>query len=209
MRPRVKICGITRAEDAAEAVRLGADALGFVFWAQSPRVVSPDVARAIAASVPPLVARVGVFVDAPVAEVITIARLVGLDAVQLHGDELVDAYAGVPARIIKAVVLDADDDLERAARLPPHVTPLIDAADRAKRGGTGRIADWSSAAGLARRRPVMLAGGLSAENVAEAIRVVRPWAVDVSSGVESAPGIKSTERLEQFFAAIGGRSEEA
>jgi len=105
MRPRVKICGITRAEDAALAVRLGADALGFVFWSRSPRLVHPDAARAVAATVPVLVARVGVFVDARPQEVTRIVRHVGLDAVQLHGEESVEAYADVPARIIKAVVL--------------------------------------------------------------------------------------------------------
>jgi phosphoribosylanthranilate isomerase len=209
MRPRVKICGMTRAGDAALAVQMGADAVGFVFWPESPRAVTPDVARAIAATVPPLVARVGVFVNAPAREVTEIVRSVGLDAVQLHGDEPVDAYASVPARIIKAVVLESAADVERAAALPAHVTPLVDAADRIRRGGTGSLADWSYAAELAGRRLVMLAGGLTAENVAEAVRVVRPWAVDVSSGVETTPGVKSAERLAQFFAAVTGRSEEA
>ncbi|HUL73010.1 MAG TPA: phosphoribosylanthranilate isomerase [Vicinamibacterales bacterium] len=208
MRPRVKICGITRVEDAALAARLGADALGFVFWPESPRAISPAAARLVAAAVPPLVARVGVFVNASPAEVADVARRVGLDAVQLHGDEPAEAYASVPARLIKAVVLHDEGDVDRAAALPPHVTPLVDAADRAQRGGTGRLADWQRAADLARRRPVMLAGGLTAENVADAIRLVRPWAVDVSSGVETTPGVKNAERLTRFLAAIGHGSED-
>lgn len=202
MRPRIKVCGITRAEDASAAVRFGAAALGFVFWPRSPRAVSVQVARAIAGEVPPFVARIGVFVDAPADEVARIADEVGLDGVQLHGDERVDAYAALKARLIKAVTLESDHDVEQAAALPSHVTTLIDAADRIRRGGTGQVADWTQAAALAARRAVILAGGLNAANVAEAIRHVRPWGLDISSGVESAPGIKSAERLELFFAAV-------
>ncbi|HYN07903.1 MAG TPA: phosphoribosylanthranilate isomerase [Vicinamibacterales bacterium] len=202
MTPRIKVCGITRAEDASEAVRLGAAALGFVFWPKSPRVLSVRAARDIAAGVPLLVARIGVFVDAPADEVARIADEVGLDGVQLHGDERVDRYERVKSRLIKAVSLETDEDVARAATLPAHVTTLVDAADRVRRGGTGRVADWSQAAALASRRPVILAGGLTPENVGEAVRAVRPWALDVSSGVETAPGIKSRERLEAFFAAV-------
>lgn len=199
---RVKICGITRPEDAALAVELGADAVGFVFWPRSPRVVGEEVARSIAASLPALVARVGVFVDSDPASVRRIVEQVGLDVVQLHGAERVDDYRALPVRLIKAVTLDADADVERAAGLPPHVTVLVDATDPVKRGGTGRAADWGRAAALARRRPIMLAGGLSAENAAEAVRVVQPWAVDVSSGVESSPGVKSREKLLGLFASL-------
>jgi len=203
MKPtRVKICGITRPEDAALAVELGADAVGFVFWPRSPRVVGEAVARSIAASLPALVARVGVFVDADPESVRRIVEQVGLDVVQLHGAERVDDYRALPVRLIKAVTLDGDADVEQAAALPPHVTVLVDATDPVKRGGTGRAADWSRAAALARRRPIMLAGGLSAENAADAVRVVRPWAVDVSSGVESSPGVKSREKLLGLFASL-------
>ena len=171
MTPRIKVCGITRVEDASEAVRLGATALGFVFWPKSPRAVSVQAAREIARAVPPFVARVGVFVDASVEDVTRIAGDLGLDGVQLHGDERVDRYDGVKARLIKAVFLESGDDVERAAT-------------------------------LAARRPIILAGGLTPENVPIAINCVRPWALDVSSGVESAPGIKSHERLAAFFAAV-------
>jgi len=199
---RVKICGLTRREDAALAVELGADAVGFVLWPRSPRVVSEQLARAIAASLPALVARVGVFVDAPVEDVRRIVDFVGLDVVQLHGTERVDDYRALPVRLIKSVTLDSDADVERAAALPSHVTVLVDATDPAKRGGTGRSADWKRTAVLARRRPIMLAGGLSPENAAEAVQIVKPWALDVSSGVESAPGVKSPEKLKRLFAAL-------
>ena len=199
---RVKICGLTRAEDAADAVRLGASALGFVFWPPSPRVVTADAARAIAAPLPALVARVGVFVDAPPADVLEIVRQVGLDVVQLHGGEDVEAYAALPVRLIKAVTLDSTADVDRAADLPAAVTVLVDAPDPVRRGGTGRAANWTWAAALARRRPVMLAGGISADNVADAVRAVRPWAIDVSSGVEIAPGVKSADRMRSLFRVL-------
>jgi phosphoribosylanthranilate isomerase len=201
-RPRVKICGITREDDARLAVSLGADAIGFVFWERSPRAVSAARARVIADSLPPFVTRVGVFVNAPPHEVQALVAAVGLDAVQLHGDEPVESYGPVTARLIRVVVFDTVTALEAALALPGHVTPLVDAADRERRGGTGLLADWSGAAALAAARPAVLAGGLTADNVGRAMREVRPWALDVSSGVEQAPGIKSPEKLAAFFDAV-------
>ena len=200
---RVKICGITRLEDAAEAVRLGASALGFVFWPASPRVVTVDVARAIVRALPESVDRVGVFVDAPVDAVRDIVEQVGLNVVQLHGGEDVAAYGTLPVRLIKSATLESAADVERAARLPADVAVLVDAVDPVRRGGTGRAADWEWAAALARLRPVILAGGLTPANIAEAVRAVGPWAVDVSSGVESAPGVKDREKMMRLFAALG------
>jgi phosphoribosylanthranilate isomerase len=201
-RVRVKICGLTRAEDAARAIALGADAVGFVLWPASPRALAAADAAVIARALPPLVVRVGVFVDTPPEDVAAIVRDVGLDAVQLHGDEDAASYAGVPARVIKAVAVDDASDLDRARALPDFVTPLVDVRDPARRGGTGRTANWTAAAALARSRPIILAGGLTAENVADAVRTVAPWAIDVSSGVEQAPGIKSESRLAAFFDAL-------
>ena len=202
MRPRLKICGLTRAEDAAAAVRGGADAVGFVLWTRSPRAVSPDTARAIARQLPALVTRVGVFVNTPPDEVGALVRYVGLDAVQLHGDEPVEPYLALGVRIIRAVAAgDAPAD-ELARRFPDAVTILVDALDRERRGGTGQLADWEFAAALARLRPIVLAGGLTAGTVSDAIRQVRPWALDVSSGVESVPGVKDPERLARFFAQV-------
>lgn len=202
MKPvRVKVCGITRAEDATRAAELGATAVGFVLWEPSPRAVSVLAAARLAAAVPAGVSRIGVFVDATPAEVSRAVREVGLDAVQLHGDEPVGEFFGVAARLLKAVTLETREDVDAAAGLPAEVTVLVDATDRVRRGGTGRRADWSLAAALSARREVWLAGGLTVENVAEAIRHVRPAAVDVSSGVESSPGVKDATRLAAFLAA--------
>jgi len=202
MTPRIKVCGITRVEDAAAAAELGAAAVGFVFWPRSPRRIPIETAREIGGILPPFVARIGVFVDMPADDVVRIVDDARLDGVQLHGDEKTDQYRKLKARLIKAVTLGSDTDVMAAATLPAHVTVLVDATDRVRRGGTGRVADWTNAAALAAQRPIILAGGLTAANVGDAIRQVRPWAVDVSSGVESAPGVKSRERLEAFFAAV-------
>lgn len=297
----VKVCGITRVEDARLAAALGASALGFVFWRRSPRALPVESAAAIVRELPPFVAAVGVFVNQPIAEVIDTARRVPLDVVQLHGEEPPEYVAALPGRLFKAVpasrredaageptpadgvVESADDDASRdqpdadseagraraprpgsrgasvavapvafgtararepsssarpgeamsrvgaararetgrAARLagtavvaagpgragdvlawPPHVVPLVDAADPVRRGGTGRAADWELARRLAAARPIVLAGGLDASNVRRAVEYVRPWAVDVSSGVEARPGVKDPDRLRAFFASL-------
>jgi len=208
-RVRVKVCGLTRAEDVEAAVALGADALGFVLWPRSPRYVPLPAVSALADDLPAFLTRVGVFVDASPDEVARAVREARLDAVQLHGAESAADYGRVGARVIKAVTLDGSDDVERAAGLPAGVTVLVDATAPVERGGTGRRADWSHAARLARRRPIVLAGGLSASNVAAAIREVRPVAVDVSSGVEEAPGRKDHERLRAFFAAVAAAAGDA
>ena len=200
--PRVKICGITRLEDARLAVELGAGAIGFVLWPTSPRKVSVDTARAIAQSLPSHVDRVGVFVDQPPDVVAALVKTIGLDVVQVHGDRDIEDYRNVGARLIRAMPLESDADAAAAEELPEDVALLVDAADRVKWGGTGRRANWTRAAEMGKRRRVILAGGLTSETVREAIDVVHPWAVDVSSGVEDAPGIKSPERLRRFFDAV-------
>jgi phosphoribosylanthranilate isomerase len=202
-RPRVKICGLTRWEDADLAVRLGADALGFILWKGSPRhVPTADVAE-ITRRVPPLVTRVGVVVNAPSEQIDVLAAAGGLDVMQLHGDEPVAEFAvGIRTRLIKAVSLEKEDDVALALGLPAHITVLVDASDRARRGGTGQRANWTYAAQVAERRPVILAGGLNAETIVEAVERVGPWAVDVASGVEDAPGIKNARRMENFFRAL-------
>lgn len=207
-RVRVKVCGLARREDAALAVDLGADALGFIFWSRSPRAIAPADARAVHAGLPALVSRVGVFVDASPDEVADVVRVAGLDVVQLHGDEPAEAYAGVGAKVMKVAALERETDIDRVMVWPADVTPLVDAIDRERRGGTGRRADWTLAARLAAVRPIVLAGGLNAENVVEAIADVAPWGIDVSSGVEDAPGIKSASRLHAFFARVAGASGE-
>ena len=202
MRTRIKICGLTRFDDAELAVQLGADALGFVFWPDSPRAVTPEIVRDIVRHLPALPVRVGVFVNAPPDEIARAVEIASLDAIQLHGDENVNDYGHLSARLIKSVHVLEDAEWQTAMRLPLPVLPLVDAVDSARRGGTGHVADWTGAERLARQRPVMLAGGLTAENVAQAVIQVRPWAVDVSSGVEWTPGIKSPDRMRAFFARV-------
>ena len=199
---RVKVCGITRREDAVLAVELGAAALGFVFWPRSPRAVTASTVRAITDGLPPFVSRVGVFVNEPPASVLAIAAEAGLTCIQLHGDEDASAYIEVPLPLIKALPVGEGFSLSAVQDLPSRVTPLLDAHDPARRGGTGRVIEWTVAATAARLRPVILSGGLNPENVKSAIATVRPYAVDVSSGVETAPGIKDDNKLRAFFAAL-------
>ena len=198
---RVKICGITTVEDGRLAAELGASAVGLVFWPGSPRFVEMAQATAIVAALPPFVSAVGVFVDQP-EHALHVAREVGLSAVQFHGDELPGSYRSSPLRVIKAVTVRDASAREEAAAVPASATVLLDAHDRVKRGGTGRQVDWSIAAMIARERPVILSGGLTPENVADAVRTVAPYAVDVSSGVELAFGRKDPARLRALFAAL-------
>ena len=195
----VKICGITRAEDAQAAVELGADAIGFVFWPGSPRFVDPERAREIIRTLPAGVMAVGVFVNQPAPDVNAIAARAGLTAVQMHGDETASYIADLTRPVIKAVVAGKD---AASSDWPERVTLLVDAHDPIRRGGTGSRADWSAAAQLARTRRVLLAGGLTPENVAEAIAEVQPFGIDVSSGVELAPGVKDHQRLAALFMAV-------
>jgi phosphoribosylanthranilate isomerase len=196
----VKICGMTRAEDALAAVDAGADAIGFVFWPQSPRFVDPYRARSIAAMLPPLVTPVGVFVDQPAEYVNGVAALVPLGAVQLHGDEDA-AYADRIVRpVIKAIAVG--DVAPQVSGWPDRVTMLLDVHDPARRGGTGRTVDWGVASGIARQRRALLAGGLTPENVAQAIADVQPFGIDVSSGVERSPGVKDHARIRALFEAV-------
>ena len=198
----VKICGITRLEDAEAAIELGAGAIGFVFWPKSPRYMDPERARTIVAALPPFIATVGVFVDQTARLVNGIAARVGLSTVQLHGDEPIEMLGEIERPVVKAMALRASTTAEEADAWPSRVRLLIDAHDPDQRGGTGRVVDWKRAAAVAARRPVLLAGGLNAANVADAIRTVKPFGIDVSSGVESSPGIKDHSRLRALFDAV-------
>lgn len=194
----VKICGITRLEDAEAAVAAGAGAIGFIFWPNSPRFIDPHRARTIAAALPPFVTAVGVFVNQPLEHVNGVASLVRLGAVQLHGDETPEWAAGVSAPVIKALSIGATN----VRAWPARVRVLLDAYDPVARGGTGRTIDWTAAADLAAQREILLAGGLTPDNVADAVARVRPFGIDVSSGVERAPGIKDHQRLRALFEAV-------
>lgn len=199
----VKICGITTIEDALLAVELGAAAIGLVFWPGSPRVVEVEHAKAIVRALPAFVSVVGVFVNQE-DEALRIASETGLSALQFHGDERPATYRTLPHRVIKAVTVRDASAGEAAASVPPGVTVLLDAHDPVRRGGTGQAVDWSIAATIARARPIILSGGLNAGNVAEAVAMVRPYAIDVSSGVESVPGRKDAAKLRDFFSGLSG-----
>ncbi|HYT75342.1 MAG TPA: phosphoribosylanthranilate isomerase [Vicinamibacterales bacterium] len=195
---RVKICGITTVRDAIAAADLGASAIGLVFWPSSPRCVDIRTARQIVESLPPFVSAVGVFVN-QLESAGGIASEVGLSAVQLHGDERPEDYWQFPLHVIKAVPVSDDSTRTAAISVPPHMSVLLDAHDPVKRGGTGRRVDWTIAAVIARQRRIILSGGLNAANVAEAIAAVKPYALDISSGVESAPGRKDRGKLRELF----------
>jgi phosphoribosylanthranilate isomerase len=202
----VKICGITRIEDALAACDLGASALGFVFWPKSPRLVDAERARLIIEALPEHVETVGVFVNQDAREVNDIADRAGLTAVQLHGEETPAYASGIRRRVIKSIALEHG---ERAAPgWPDEVLWLLDTYDRERRGGTGVMVDWSAAARVAASRKVLLAGGLSPDNVADAIGRVRPYGIDVSSGVEARPGVKDLVRLKALFEAVHDHGNE-
>jgi phosphoribosylanthranilate isomerase len=195
---QVKVCGITRLEDALLAVRLGAAAIGFNCWRGSPRWIAPAQARAIGQALPAGVARVGVFVDATVLEIERIAAAAGLTMIQLHGDETPALGLALRRPILRAFRKRAMDSIAEMLAWPAPAI-LLDAAVAGAYGGTGRAADWSLARALARRRALVLAGGLGPANLALAIAEVRPAAVDLNSGVESAPGIKDHALLRASF----------
>jgi phosphoribosylanthranilate isomerase len=192
-----KVCGMTRVSDALHAVQHGATALGFVFWPRSPRYIDPFRAASIINELPATVTAVGVFVNQPVDDIQRIVVTTGVTAVQLHGDEP-PAYAvalGWP--VWRAVALHRADDT--LCSWPASTTFLLDAHDAIRRGGTGRTIDWHAAAQVAATRRVILAGGLTPDNVQDAIETVRPEGVDVSSGVEDAPGVKNPDKVARFL----------
>lgn len=201
---RVKICGITRTEDALLAAELGAAAIGFIFWPQSPRHVEVAQAQEISRLLPSTVSTVGVFVDQPLDEVREVAEAVNLGAIQLHGNETLEYARGLLQPVIKAVPVDERFVPHALDALPLEITVLLDSHDPIRRGGTGRTIDWSFAAAAAARRPVFLSGGLNPGNVSEAIARVKPYGVDLSSGVEAAPGIKDPAKLRALFDSIHG-----
>jgi phosphoribosylanthranilate isomerase len=199
---RSKICGITRIEDALLAAEAGADAIGLVFYAKSPRAVDVPQARAIIAAMPPVVTTGGLFVNASRGELNETLSAVSLDLLQFHGDETADDCAGYHRPYIKALRVRPGEDIKaRCAEFPQAAGILLDTFVPGVPGGTGETFDWSLVPedpGC----PIILAGGLTAENVAAAIRQVRPWAVDVSGGVEASKGIKDAAKVRAFVAAV-------
>ncbi len=200
---RVKVCGITRLEDAVAAVDAGADAVGFIFHRESPRYIRPEDAGVIATALPPFVSTVGVFVDMEQMEVSRTMRTAGLDVAQLHGDE--DAsYCSMFPRVIKALRVRGPEVIQKMSEYSCVSAFLFDAYHPDVHGGTGEVFDWDIAARATATHRIILAGGLTPDNIAEAVQRVRPYAVDVSSGVEMAPGLKDHAKVREFIKRATG-----
>lgn len=203
---KVKICGLTTLEDALAAVEAGADLLGFNFYPKSPRCLAPEACRAITAGLRRAgadVVTVGVFVNAGLEEITAILDSCSLDLAQLHGDEPPELLAQLGSRAFKALRPDGSEALEALRKTyPPRADApayLVDAFQAGSYGGTGRTGDWLLAGALAAGHPILLAGGLTSENVAAAVKQVHPWGVDTASGVETSPGRKDRLKMEAFI----------
>jgi len=202
LRVRVKICGITRLEDALAAARLGAHAVGFVFHPPSPRYIEPASAAAIVKKLPAFLTTVGVFVDLDQETVRCTAALSGVDVVQLHGSESPEYCQGLGLKWIKSFRIGSPEDLKLLAPYGADRDFLLDSSIEGLPGGTGRTFNWEWAAGAGRYGRIILAGGLTPENVARAVALVNPVGVDVSSMVEKAPGIKDVDKMAAFINAV-------
>lgn len=202
---RVKVCGIRTYEDAALCLDEGVDGLGFNFYSRSPRFISAAEARSILKRLPPLVTAIGLFVNSPISEVVEIALAAGIQVLQLHGDETPEYCSHLGDwPLIKAIRVDTTT---RHCDYPVAGL-LLDSKDPVLFGGTGKSFDWSAAAAIASDKPIILAGGLHSGNVREAILTVRPYAVDVCSGVESEPGKKDGRRLKAFMNEVRDVTDE-
>ncbi len=208
-RTRVKICGITRPDDGVTAARLGADAIGLVFYPPSPRFVNPDAARQIVAALPPFITVVGLFMNADPVAVRTVLAKIPLHLLQFHGDEEPGDCAAFNLPYIKAVPMGANADiLDYERRFATATGLLLDSHGGDQPGGSGQCFDWTRIPATC-HQPLILAGGLHPGNVTTAIRQVRPYAVDVSSGVESAKGIKNAERMRAFLQGVNEGERDA
>lgn len=205
---KIKVCGITNLEDALVAVELGVKALGFVFYPKSPRYISPVKAREISINIHPHTLRIGVFVDEAQDKVLGIAKECLLDGLQFHGNESPEYCASFNDHtVIKALPLHHSPDLLRLPVYSAHVRAiLVDAFDPARIGGTGKKANWELAREAKGFAPIILAGGLNETNIREALKIVNPYAVDISSGVEISPGVKDHKKLRRFVEAVRTRN---
>ncbi|NKB46565.1 MAG: phosphoribosylanthranilate isomerase [Legionellales bacterium] len=202
MRTRVKFCGMTQIDDAKQAVQLGVDALGFIFHPSSPRAVSVNQARHIVCTLPALVQRVGVFVNQSASEIKQIVEQVGLTAIQLHGDQSATFCQQFQLPVIKAISMTEQTDIVAALTAYQDVAQLLlDTAHPLLHGGSGQAFDWRWIP-VSVRSQVILAGGLTPANVAQAIAQIQPAAVDVSSGIEDRPGVKDPVKMERFMAQV-------
>ena len=199
---QVKICGITNLADAQAAVAAGADYLGFIFYPKSPRSITPKKAKEIIISLKSSVKKVGVFVNASKSEIENITILCGLDIIQLHGEEPATLAEQLGSeRVWKAFHITSTADIAKAATYPAAAI-VVDTATANLRGGTGKICDWQLAAQAAEKFTTILAGGIKAQNVQEAVAKVKPFAIDVASGVEASPGIKDHKKIEELFGEL-------
>ena len=198
---RVKICGITRVDDALAAVEAGADALGFIFVRSSPRFISNEVARVIIQEIPPFVTPIGVFVDPTDADVRSNISATGIRYVQLHGNETPEFQMALPVPAYKAFRVDGGFQVSHLAKYPGPAY-MLDTYVAGRGGGTGRSFDWKIAIEAKKSGLIILSGGITPANVGEAIREVAPFAIDVNSGVETAPGIKDRAKIRLLFEKI-------
>ena len=199
---RTKICGITRLEDALAAADSGADAIGLVFYKKSPRYVPPEVAASIIAQLPPFVTTVGLFVNEPTDEIIQILDIVPLDLLQFHGSEVESDCCCYSRPYIKAVAMKPGLDVKNViSQFPSAQGILLDTYDVVLPGGTGKAFDWSKVPQNL-NKPIILAGGLTPENIRQAVDVVNPWAVDVSGGVEKSKGKKDHRLIQAFIEGV-------
>ncbi|MBN8583215.1 MAG: phosphoribosylanthranilate isomerase [Anaerolineae bacterium] len=213
----IKICGIKTLKDALAAIEAGTDYLGFNFYPKSVRFIEKSACAEITSVLKrehPQIKLVGVFVNSSVEEIKDILAICSLDLAQLHGDETPEMVASFNGKAFKAVRLSSSESFDPSIFVRESVTEsvdnpamLIDAAVKGVYGGSGVTADWASAAKLAKKYPLLLAGGLTPENVADAVRQVQPWGVDVASGVESAPGEKDAEKMKAFVRAVQSGSQ--
>lgn len=198
---KIKICGITNMEDAQAAAEYGADALGFIFYKESKRYVDPQVAKSIISSLPPFITTVGVFVNQGMDEISQIKEATGIQVAQLHGDETPEFVSSLPIDVIKVIRVKDKSDLDKVAQYSAQAI-LFDTYSDKEYGGTGESFDWEILNNLSSEKKVILSGGLNPENVLEAVQIVRPYAVDVSSGVEDTPGKKDHTKIKKFIEAI-------
>lgn len=198
---KIKFCGFTRQEDVDTAVKLGVDALGFIFYKASPRYIEPEKAAKIISTLPPFVQSVGVFVNHSAAEIQRITNSCQLDILQLHGDESPDFCESVSSKVIKAFRVSTEADLEPIAAYKGKVSAiLLDTKSSKGYGGTGEVFDWDLAIKVKKFDiPLILSGGLNAQNIKKAIETVKPYALDLSSGIESSPGIKDEALMKALF----------
>jgi len=202
---RIKICGITRLADAVAAAEYGADALGFVFYRKSPRFIEPEYVAEIIGKLPPFVTPVALFVNEDAKKVSEIISITGINVIQFHGDETSEYISGFDQRVIKAVRIEENKPFNSLNSLPElNVNAvLFDAYSKEAYGGTGITFNWGLIKDFSRSSRIILAGGLSPDNVKEAVETVQPYGVDVSSGVESSPGVKDHSKIKQFIVNAG------